>query len=56
MYYSGGYVNRVIKKSRKKRGGLVKKIGTKLAGFFIALLIVMWGYIGIVVAMGILMG
>lgn len=56
MYYYGGYVNRVIKKSRKKRGGLIKKIGTKLAGFFIALLIVMWGYIGIVIAMGILMG
>lgn len=56
MYYSGGYVNRVVKKSRKKRGGLVKKIGNKLAGFFIALLIVMWGYIGIVVATMILFG
>lgn len=56
MYYSGSYVNRVLKKSRKKRGGLVKKIGNKLAGFFIALLIVMWGYIGIVTALGILIG
>lgn len=56
MYYSGSYVNRVIKKSRKRRGGLVKRIGNKLAGFFIALLIVMWGYIGIVTAMGILFG
>lgn len=54
MYYSGAYVNRVIKKRggyvnrvNKKRGGLVKKIGTKLAGFFIALLIVMWDILGL---------
>lgn len=56
MYYSGGYVNRALKKTRKKRWGGIKKIGNKLAGFFIALLIVMWGYIGIVTALGILMG
>lgn len=56
MYYSGGYVNRALKKARKKRGGWVKRIGNQLAGFFIALLIVMWGYIGIVTALEILMG
>lgn len=56
MYYSATYVNRALKKARKKRGGWVKRIGNKLAGFFIALLIVMWGYIGIVTALGILMG
>ena len=32
MYYSGGYVNRVIKKSRKKRGGLVRKLELSLPG------------------------
>ena len=56
MYYSGGYVNRALKKARKKRGGRFKRIGNQLAGLLIALLIVMWAYIGIVTALGILMG
>lgn len=60
MYYSGSYVNRVLKKSRKKRGGWVKRIGNKLAGFFIVCMIALlfivelWVILEMVIAIDIL--
>lgn len=54
MYYSGSYVNRVLKKAGKKRGGWVKRIGNKLAEFFIVCILAMWFILEMVIAIEIL--
>lgn len=59
MYYTGEYAMRVVKgKSRKvrRRRFSMRKFMNSLVGLFIASLIVIWGYIGIVVGLSILIG
>lgn len=59
MYYTGEYAMRVVKgKSRKvrRRRFSMRKLMNSLVGLFIASLIVIWGYIGIVVGLSILIG
>lgn len=54
-YYTGGYVNEVLGKSRKRRKvkpfGWLFKVGRHMLAFGIALLIFLWGWILLVLAL-----